>query len=306
MVDYVVAELGIRHTSIAVDAGSGMQHLRSLVKYHDEPVATVTYFVQWLLMKSISEHGYRVCISGTAADELFSGYYDHHLAYLYDVRHDKALFGDAVRSWTELVLPDIRSRHLRNPYLFINAPGFREHLYHDAEELRRYLTVEWNEPFTERHFTDSLLRNRMLNEMFHESVPVILHEEDLNAMFFSIENRSPYLDRELFELCFRIPTKHLVRNGFAKSVLRDAMRGIVPTRVLDNRCKVGFNAPVFSFLNTKDQETRSAILDGSSIFEHIRRDRVEELIEKESLHEGENKFLFSFLNSKIFLEEFSS
>ena len=29
------------------------------------------------------------------------------------------------------------------------------------------------------------MRNRMLNEMFHEVVPVILHEDDLNAMHFS-------------------------------------------------------------------------------------------------------------------------
>ena len=43
----------------------------------------------------------------------------------------------------------------------------------------------------------------MLNELFHEAVPVILHEDDLNAMYFSIENRSPFLDRELFEFCQR-------------------------------------------------------------------------------------------------------
>ena len=42
------------------------------------------------------------------------------------------------------------------------------------------------------------MRNRMLNEMFHEVVPVILHEDDLNAMHFSVENRSPFLDREAF------------------------------------------------------------------------------------------------------------
>ena len=32
-------------------------------------------------MESISNNGYKVSFSGTGADELFSGYYDHHLAY---------------------------------------------------------------------------------------------------------------------------------------------------------------------------------------------------------------------------------
>ena len=30
----------------------------------------------------------------------------------------------------------------------------------------------------------------MLNELFFEGVPVILHEEDLNCMNYSIENRA--------------------------------------------------------------------------------------------------------------------
>ena len=120
----------------------------------------------------------------------------------------------------------------------------------------------------------------MLNELFHESVPVILHEDDLNAMYFSIENRSPFLDRELFEFCYRIPSRYLMRDGLAKVVLRDAMRGIVPERILTNPRKVGFNAPIFSFLDVHDPEVRSALLDRSPIFEHVRRGAIEELLRK--------------------------
>ena len=37
----------------------------------------------------------------------------------------------------------------------------------------------------------------MLNELFNEVVPVILKHDDLNSMYYSIENRSPYLDKNL-------------------------------------------------------------------------------------------------------------
>ena len=40
----------------------------------------------------------------------------------------------------------------------------------------------------------------MLNEIFHEITPVTLHHENLNCMYSSIENRSPFLDKELFKL----------------------------------------------------------------------------------------------------------
>jgi asparagine synthase (glutamine-hydrolysing) len=145
----------------------------------------------------------------------------------------------------------------------------------------------------------------MLNELFHEATPVILHEDDLNAMYYSIENRSPYLDRSLFEFCNTIPTRHLIREGIAKAVLREATRGIAPACVLDNPRKVGFNAPIFSFLDVRDPAVRAQLLDDSPIFAHVRKDRIETLIDRAFLPNSQSKFLFYFLTSKLFVEEFA-
>jgi asparagine synthase (glutamine-hydrolysing) len=306
LVEYAVKELGIRHTSIPVNTEGFLPKLRTLIRQHDAPVYTITYYAQWLLMKSIAEHGYRISVSGTAADELYTGYYDHHLAYLYEVREDAELHARSRLAWTEHIRPIVRNPFLSNPELFINDPSFRDHIFLDAEGFAKYLKEDWNEPFSETAYTDSLLRNRMMNEMFNEAVPVILHEDDLNAMYFSIENRSPYLDRDLFEFCFSIPSRHLVRDGYAKAVLRDSMRGIVPERVLDSRRKVGFNAPIFSFLDVSDPEVRSYLLDQSPIYDYVRREKIESLIAKPDLPNSESKFLYYFLNSKMFLEEFAA
>ena len=143
----------------------------------------------------------------------------------------------------------------------------------------------------------------MLNEMFHEAVPVILHEDDLNSMRCSVENRSPFLDRRLFEFCQTIPTRHLVREGRAKAVLREALRGIAPDAILDNPRKVGFNAPVFDYLGTDDPVARSRLLDDGPIFEHVRRDKIAAMLSRDDLPNSESKFLFYFLSAKLFLEE---
>ena len=144
----------------------------------------------------------------------------------------------------------------------------------------------------------------MFNEMFHEGVPVILHEDDLNAMFYSIENRSPYLDRALFDFCCSLPTRHLIRDGYNKKVLRDCMKGIVPEKILSNRRKVGFNAPLYSFLNMKDNGVQSYLLDDSPIFDHVSKAAMKNMFSKAQLQNSESKFLFNFLCAKIFLEEF--
>ena len=306
MIELSVRELGVRHTAVPVTTTGFLAGMRELLCYHDAPIYTITYYAQWLLMRSIAEAGYRISVSGTAADELFSGYYDHHLAYLQEVRGDAALHARSVVSWRQHIQPIVRNPYLRDPSLFVTNPAFRDHIYLDAQGFARYLKSEWSEPFRETTYADGLLRNRMLNELFHESVPVILHEDDLNAMFYSIENRSPFLDRSLFEFCNTIPTQHLIRDGKAKAVLREAIRGVAPDGIVDNRRKVGFNAPILDFLDVRDPQVRAYLLDHSPIFDYVERRKIEALIEKTDLPNSESKFLFYFLNCKMFLEEFAA
>jgi asparagine synthase (glutamine-hydrolysing) len=303
MVEHAVDRLGVRHTPITLDTDGFLPRLRELVRHHDAPVYTITYFVQWLLMQSIHEHDYRVSVSGTAADELYSGYYDHHLAYLREVHDQPVLAQTARRAWAEHVQPVVRNPFLSDPDLFVRDPAFRDHVYLGADEFATYLTNGFDEGFAERHYTSDLLRNRMLNELFAEAVPVILHEDDLNAMYFSIENRSPFLDRDLFEHSLSIPTRHLVQDGKAKAVLRESMRGIVPDRILDNRRKVGFNAPIHSLLDVDDPAVRAELLAESPVYEHVRRPKVEALLARRDLPNSESKLLFNVLNAKLFLEE---
>jgi asparagine synthase (glutamine-hydrolysing) len=304
MVDHAVKQLGIRHTAVPLTYQGFLASLQSLVRQHDAPVYTISLYAEALLMSAIAESGYRIAVSGNGADEIFTGYYDHHLQYLYEI-WGTDLFESALRAWKTRVEPFVRNPYLKNPYLFFTN-GNRDYVYFNKQEFSAYLTQDWNEDFIEEDYTDSLLRRRMMNELFHESIPVVLHDEDLNAMYYSIENRTPYLDRSLFEFAYRIPTRLLIRDGFAKAILRDAMRGIVPEQILNNPRKVGFNAPIQSLLDIDDPDVRSYLLDDSPIFEHVNRDKIEALISKSDFPNSESKFLFSFLSGKMFLEEFAA
>jgi asparagine synthase (glutamine-hydrolysing) len=299
-----VEALGVRHTEVQLERDRFLPRLRELVRYHDAPVATISYYVHWRLMEGIAQDGYRVSVSGTAADELLTGYYDHHLAYLAEVRDLPELHAASVGAWEREIQPLVRNPHLGDPDLFVRDPGFRGHIVLDANAFADFLAGGYRpEPFRERSYADDLLRNRMLNELQHETVPVILQEDDLNSMFWSVENRSPYLDRSLAEFCYRIPTRHLVRDGRAKAVLRDAMRGIAPDHVLDEPRKVGFNAPIEALLDLDDADVRAELLADSPIFEVVRRDRIAALLDERELPNSRSKFLFSFVSSKLFLDQ---
>jgi asparagine synthase (glutamine-hydrolysing) len=304
MVETAVRELGLRHTAISVERTEFLGRLREQLKYHDAPVCTITYYAQWQLMAAVAEAGYKVSVSGTGADELFSGYFDHHNFYIQALAGEPELQQEARDNWRRIVAPIVRNPYLQDPDCFVREPGLRDHIYLDAADFAGFLTGAWHEAFDEENYSRVPLRNRMNNELFHESVPPILHEDDLNAMYYSIENRSPFLDRRLFEVCQRIPTRHLVRDGRAKAVLREAVRGLAPDAVVDNPRKVGFNVPIFDYLDASDATVRAEILGDSPIFSLVRRERIAELLERPELPNSQSKFLFYFLNAKIFLEEF--
>jgi len=302
LIDHAVQSLDIKHTAVPLRQEGFLENMQRLVASHDGPVGTISYYVHWQLMQAVSEQGYKVTISGTAADELFTGYYDHHNLYLYEVANDPELHAESLEYWKQYQSGIVRNPHLQKPDLYLEDPAFRDHVFLNNDLFASWMKEEWQEPFTETDFGVGLLRNRMLNELFAEAVPVILKEDDLNAMFFSLENRSPFLDRHLFDVAYSIPAKFLVKEGRAKSVLRDAMRGIVPDRILDERRKVGFNAPILDLVDVKSREVREFLLDDGPIFELVKKSSIEELLDQEYLPNSSSKFLFYFINSKMFLE----
>jgi asparagine synthase (glutamine-hydrolysing) len=300
LVDKVVEELNLDHTYVDLSSQNFLENLQMLIAHRKNPILTITYYVQWLLMQKISEMGFKVVIGGTGADELYTGYYDHHLFYIASLNGKARL--DAIESWSLNLKQFIQNPFLSNPNLFIEKPDFRDHIYLDAELYKTFLIDNFDEKFSENKYHVDSLKNRMLNELFEETIPVIMHEEDLNAMNFSIENRSPYLDRELFETTAKFPTRIMIRNGRAKAILRESVRGIAPDAVLDSARKIGFNAPIESLLDLNNSDVQRQILSDSPIFDIVNREFISNFLAKRNLTNSESKFLFSFLSAKLFLE----
>ena len=156
-----------------------------------------------------------------------------------------------------------------------------------------------------RRYTDDLLRNRMLNELFHEAVPVILHEDDLNAMYFSIENRSPFLDRDAVRVLVLDPDPppRARRHGEGGAARRDA-RDRAPTGSSTTAARSASTRRSSSFLDVERPEVREELL-GRQPDLRARAPRPDRGAARlEWLPNSKSKFLFNFVCAKLFLEEF--
>ena len=75
----------------------------------------------------------------------------------------------------------------------------------------------------------------------------ILLKADKMSMANSLELRVPFLDRKVFELACRIPTRHKVTAEQTKIAMRGAAEQTIPAKTADKK-KLGFPVPVRAWL----------------------------------------------------------
>ncbi len=294
-------DLGCSHTLINISTENSLERLKDLIAYHGVPLATVTFFVHSFITEAAAKGGYKVIFAGHAADEMVTGYYDHFLLHLNQIK-DLPEYDNCLRGWQKHILPLIRNPLFRNPNIYIENPNFRDHIFFE-KEFQEFLKEPFFNDFSEEQYSDNMLRNRMLNEIFHEGVRVILHEDDLNSMKYSIENRCPYLDTNLFNFSHSIPSKYLIKDGYAKRILRESMKGTLNDQVRLDRQKKGFNAGVQSVFDFSDSNVKDYLLEPSAkVFDFVHRDKIENLLQQGRFSDSLNKFVFNFINVRIFME----
>lgn len=296
-----VRELGCRHHVVRPSPDGFLDRLEAQVGYHCAPVATISYYVHEFLSEAIAAHGYKVAISGTGADEIFTGYYDHYAFWLASMS-GRADYAELEAGWRKGFGASVRNPFLQDPKTFARDPSDRRHLHPDRALFASMMRVETVPPKREVVFCAETLRNRMLNELTQEIVPVILREDDLNSMRFSVENRSPYLDRELVDFAYSVPAEHLVQDGMPKWLLRAAGRGIAPAEILFDRRKRGFNASIDTVLDRQDADVRARLLEPGPIFDIVDRAKFETWMDSDLTDNSLSKFMFSFVSARLFLD----
>ena len=120
----------------------------------------------------------------------------------------------------------------------------------------------------------------MMNELLYETTPTILDEDDLNSMQYSIENRSPFLAKDLVEKIYKIPSTYLIKNGFTKFLLRKIIEDYLPNDLVYSHKKVGFNTSLLDLINFNDIKTKKSLLSESPVFEIINKDKIKNLLNK--------------------------
>ncbi len=240
-----------------------------LVVHLDEPFADVSLFPTFMVSQMAREH-VKVVLSGDGGDELFGGY-DAYEAQALSARWSGLAPAAAVRAVDALldaVPPTSKKKGLVNKTRrFVSglagAPADIEHYrwmtFVSAAMKRRLYTDRFKqgllssdvyEPVRSalrRAGSDDLLNRQLYADLCVYLADDILVKVDRMSMATSLETRAPFLDADVMELAFSMPGHLKIRDGERKFVLKQALDGLVPKRILDRK-KEGFSIPMKNWL----------------------------------------------------------
>jgi len=301
----VAKYLNLDHTLVEISPENFIGRLNEITKYHEAPISTLSYYVQNFLLEKIHTDGFKVSLMGSGADEIFTGYYDHHLLYLATIyNQNPQLFKVSLKNWTDKILPIVRNPVYQKFDLYIKDPGFRGHIYEGSEIMKSMLLKHPDKLFSEELYSESLLKNRMMNELFHEVIPVILHEDDRNSMMYSVENRSPFLSMSILQGMLGFEDQLLINHGLTKFILREAFDGYLPREILYSHKKIGFNASILELCNFQSPEFIQFMEHDSIFWDIMNRDKVKAFFDDLGSEDIYNKIAFNIISSKAFCDIF--
>lgn len=278
------------------------------VVYHLEDLRVGMSYPNYYISRLASKF-VKVCLQGTGGDELYGGY-PWRYYHVYKSLDRKDFFDQYYGFWQRLV-PD----HERGE-LFTQAVNSQIDFDEPRKAFERVFT------FNERlcYDTPEAHINNSLYFEIKTFLPGLLLVGDKLSMAHGLEERFPFLDNDLIDFAQKVPVrykladlekmKRIDENVFGnkrkhyrefddgKNVLRKAMRGFIPERIL-NRKKQGFSAPDESWYRGENAAyIKELLLDKQTVCsEFIDRSYIEKIVHEHIDEKINHRLLiWSFMN----------
>ncbi len=254
-------ELNSQHQTIDFSDQEILARLEEFTWAMDEPVADPAMLPTYLLSQAAARE-VKVVLTGEGADEVFAGYPYYRPFVLPGPPLTQYQKADRVLGWASFTkaLSDRVGRYIPGPrndvlsrisnFPYALDPRFIWNLLHED----RRPEVDCVEQFAdrlERSAIADLTEASPLQAALAVDTKVWLANDlmpklDKMTMAHSLEGRVPFLDHRIVEFAHALPGRFKVGPEHGKMILRDAVRGIIPDRML-NRVKHGFNVPLYQW-----------------------------------------------------------
>lgn len=229
------------------------------IMYHmDEPLADPSaialYFVAQIAAKDV-----KVVMSGEGADELFGGYntYKEELDQAWYMKIPFPI--RRIASCIAGILPEVRGFN----FVYRRGKKLEDYniglgrIFRDKEAIKivkpknQIHTKDIVAPFYQEYKDNSNVVKRQIIDYYFWLVKDFLHAVDRNTMMFGLEARTPFLDKEVYEVARKLPVSAKINKKTTKPALRNAAKKVIPNDSYKKK-KLGFPVPLREWIKEED------------------------------------------------------
>jgi asparagine synthase (glutamine-hydrolysing) len=264
-IDHLCNAMGLSSNKIYPTSQTVGDLLPKVMHAIEEPFPNPTPVIQYLLMQQAREHGVKVVLNGHGSDESLAGYpFMYVPVYLAELllggrvtrfRNEYRAFGSD-GEWAKRDIALALVKGLTPVSLWPRFDAFVQmssmsswasvHSLTNCDIFSDAIVPQQLDPSPAGLGSlrgTSLVNASLWTTFAQKIVPMWLRIEDRTSMMWSVESRLPFMDYRLIEFAFSVPAHLKMKDGYTKHILRRAMSGTLPDRIVNNRVKRRFSTP---------------------------------------------------------------
>jgi len=245
----VADKFRLKHFTIEPSAKTLPGEFEKLFYHQEEPFGSASIYAQFKLYELAKRENVKVLLDGQGADESLAGYHKYFKWYWQELfRKRKLTASHELQAAKELgitekfgwknriaaLFPEFASIFLEKHYL-LNA------LKHE-DLTKDFVRLQSKEAYYAAPEMSGLNGILYFNTRMH-GLEELLRYADRNSMAHGLEIRLPFLNHELVEFVFSLPSHFKIRQGWTKWLLRKAMENEMPAEIVWRKDKIGYEPP---------------------------------------------------------------
>jgi asparagine synthase (glutamine-hydrolysing) len=265
-IDEVARQFGLDNFKVTPEPGDFITDFEKLVYHQEEPFQSSSIYAQFKVYELARQKDVTVILDGQGADETMAGYTKYYPWYWQEII--------AGRQWKEakkeIELAKQNGQQINwswKNYVAAFMPQLAANQLNKLSYKKQVnnpdITADFFEGYNDRTKIFKPAVTRLNDILYFNTMQFGLEEllryADRNSMAHSREVRLPFLNHDLVQFIFSVPSALKISDGFTKQILRLSMNDFLPESIVWRKDKVGFEPPQKQWM--KDAKVEDLIIE---------------------------------------------
>src|SRR6266487_2346021 len=253
-VDEVAINFSLQSFKTIISDSEIPRLFEKVIKQQDEPFDSASALPQYKVFELAKQNNVKVLLDGQGADEILAGYHKYYKWYWQELFIKRKLITSeelkkakergvnekfGIKNIIAALFPDFASTILEKQYLL--------HALKHEDLTRDFIHLQSKEAYYTTPAILSLNGVLYFNTCMH-GLEELLRYADRNSMAHGREVRLPFLNHQLVEFLFLLPSHFKIRQGWTKWLLRKAMEETLPASITWRADKIGLEPPQLAWM----------------------------------------------------------